>query len=131
MTISKTVDLETFCRSIINLERNVSSIVVIDQKGKPIEMVTQQKLIQPIFEKWNDIHFMECSFEISMGGKSDDLYGPIRYHYSDKDNFIMFSFPFDKNVLLVTCSKKVSPIAFATKVSHRINEVIDEMIRGN
>lgn len=130
MAISKTVDLEAFCRSIINQERNVSSVVIINQKGEPIEVVTQQKFIQPIFEGWNDIHFMECTFEISMGGKSDDLYGPIRYHYSDKDNFIMFSFPFDKNVLLVTCTKKVSPIAFATKISCRINEVM-EIIRGN
>ncbi|MGI0074672.1 MAG: hypothetical protein ACREA5_01880, partial [Nitrosotalea sp.] len=56
--------------------------------------------------------------------KLDDLYGPIRYHHSDKDDFMMFSFPYNKNVIIVTSTKKVSPIAFATKISQFINDTL-------
>lgn len=124
MAISKTVGLEELCKSIICMDKNVRSAVFIDQKGNILHKVVHHKFVQPSLERWNDTHFMECIFEISMGGRADELYGPIRYHHSEKDNFIMLSFPFYENVVLVTCTKKISPIAFATKVSHLINKII-------
>jgi hypothetical protein len=112
----------------MSLDRNVRSTVVINQKGEMLHKEMHQGFVQPSLERWNDIYFMECTFEISMGGQFDEIYGPIRYHYSEKDNFIMFSFPLHKNVVLVTCLKKVSPIAFATEVSHIINKVVDGIL---
>ena len=56
-----------------------------------------------------------------MRTKLDDLYGPIRYHHSDKDDFIMFSFPYRKHVITITCTKKINPITFATKTAQMIN----------
>jgi len=79
--------------------------------------------MQPSIDKWNDIHYMECTFDMSLGEKFDSLYGPIQYHYSDKDDFSLFSFPFKKNVVIVTSTKKISPIAFATKIANFINDV--------
>ena len=111
----------------MNIDRNVRSVVVIDQKGNALHKAIHQRFPEPSLERWNDIHFMECTFEISIGEKFDDLYGTIRYHHSEKDNFIMFSFPFHKNVILVTCTKKISPISFATKVALFINKIIVEI----
>ncbi len=124
MAITKTIELEKLCKSIMNTDRNVRSVIVIDQKGNVLHKITHQRFPEPILERWNDIHFMECTFEISVGEKVDDLYGTIRYHHSEKDNFIMFSFPLHKNVILVTCTKKISPISFATKVAQLINKII-------
>jgi len=104
----------------MNTDRNVCSVAVIDIRGRLLHSVSHHGFVQPSLEKWNDIHYMECTFDISMGAKFDDLYGPIRYHHSDKDNFMMFSFPHNKNVIIVTSTKKISPIAFATKISHVI-----------
>ncbi|HEX5457950.1 MAG TPA: hypothetical protein VFX64_06145 [Candidatus Nitrosotalea sp.] len=56
-----------------------------------------------------------------MGSKLGDLYGPIRYHHSDKEDIIMFSFPYRKYVIIVTCTKKIIPIAFATMTAQMIN----------
>ena len=109
----------------MNIDGNVRSVVVIDQKGTILHKTIHQRFPEPSLERWNDIHFMECTFEISVGERLDDLYGTIRYHHSEKDNFIMFSFPFDKNVILVTCTKKISPISFATKVAQLINITVD------
>lgn len=127
MAITKTVDLEKLCNSIMNVDRNVRSATIIDQKGNTLHKTIHQTFPDAILEKWNDIHFMDCTFEIYTGGKIDDLYGMIRYHHSEKDNFIMFSFPFHKNVILVTCTKRISPISFATKVAQMINNDIVEI----
>jgi len=126
--VSKIVGLDGLCESIMDMDRNVSSVVVINQKGTVLQGSLHDKLVQPSLERWNDIHFMECILEISMGGKFDELYGPIRYHHSEKDNFIMFSFPLYQHFILVTCTKKISPIAFATKISHLIYRLMIKIL---
>lgn len=117
MSITKTIDLDQFCKFILNSDRNVRSVTIIDKKGKTLHNASQRSFVQPSLEKWNDIHYMECMFDISIGTKFDELYGPIRYHHSDKDNFMMFSFPYNKHVVIITSTKMISPIAFATKIS--------------
>jgi hypothetical protein len=104
----------------MNADRNVCSVAVIDARGKLLHSVSHRGFMQPSLEKCNDIHYMECVFDISMGAKLDELYGPIRYHHSNKENFMMFSFPYNKNVIIVASTKKISPIAFATKISNTI-----------
>lgn len=121
MVITRTVKLDQFCKSILDVDRNVRSVAILDKKGKMLYSASHRGVVQPSLEKWNDIHYMECTFDISMGAKFDDLYGPIRYHHSDKDNFIMFSFPYRKNIIIITSTKKIGPITFATKIAHMIN----------
>jgi hypothetical protein len=107
----------------MNMDRNVRSVAMIDAKKTVIYSETRRGFTQPNLEKWNDSHYMECTFDISMGKKFDELYGPIRYHHSDKDDFIMFSFPYGKNIIIATSTKKTSPISFATKIAKFINHV--------
>ncbi|MDR3782538.1 MAG: hypothetical protein P4K92_04435 [Candidatus Nitrosotalea sp.] len=120
MSITKTIELDKFCKSILSADRNVRSVAVLDKKGLVLHNISHPKFMQPSLERWNDIHYMECMFDISMGAKFDELYGPIRYHHSDKDNFMMFSFPYNKQVVIITSTKMISPIAFATKISNII-----------
>jgi hypothetical protein len=120
MTITKTVKFDQFCKSILDSDRNVQSVTIINKRGTMIYNEIYQGFLQPRLDRWNDSHYMECTFDISMGSKFDNLYGPIRYHHSVEDNFMMFSFPYNKNVVIVTSTKKISPIAFATKISQVI-----------
>ena len=120
MSITKTIELDKFCKSILSADRNVRSVAVLDKKGLVLHSISHPRFMQPSLERWNDIHYMECMFDISMGAKFDELYGPIRYHHSDKDNFMMFSFPYNKQVVIITSTKMISPIAFATKISNII-----------
>lgn len=129
MSITKTVKLDRICKSIMNVDRNVRSVAIMDGRGRLVHNEVHRGFIPSNFDKWNDIHYMECTFDISMGAKFDNLYGPIRYHHSDKDDFIMFSFPYNKNVIIVTSTKKISPIAFATKISKFINDIIVRQYR--
>ena len=122
MVIAKTVKLDQFCKSILEIDRNIRSVAILDAKGKLLHSIAHRGVVQPSLEKWNDIRYMECMFDISMGAKFDELYGPIRYHHSDKDDFIMFSFPYNKNIIIITSTKRISPIAFATKIAYEIND---------
>jgi len=124
VNITKTVKFDQICKSMMNVDRNVRSVAIMDSQGNMIHNEVHRGFTQPSFDKWNNVHYMECTFDISMGAKFDDLYGPIRYHHSDQDDFMMFSFPYCKNVIVVTSTKKVSPIAFATKISKFINDVL-------
>ncbi|MDE1811397.1 MAG: hypothetical protein KGH85_00855 [Thaumarchaeota archaeon] len=125
MAITKTtLKLDKICKSVMNVDRNVRSVAIMDNMGRLVHNEVHRGFIQPSFDKCNNVNYMECIFDISMGAKLDDLYGPIRYHHSDKDDFMMFSFPYYKNVIIVTSTKKVSPIAFATKISQFINDVL-------
>ena len=117
MVITRTIKLDQFSKSILDTDRNIRSVAILDKTGKLLHSVTHRGTMQPSLEKWNDIHYMECMFDISIGTKFDELYGPIRYHHSDKDNFMMFSFPYNKYVVIITSTKMISPIAFATKIS--------------
>lgn len=117
MSKTKTIDLDKFSKSILSADKNVRSVTVIDRMGIVLYNISHKRFVQPSLEKWNDIRYMECMFDISMGAKFDDLYGPIRYHHSDKDDFMVFSFPYNKHVVIVTSTKVLSPIAFATKIS--------------
>ncbi len=122
MVIAGIVKLDQFCKSILDIDRNVRSVAILNGKGKLLHSAAHRGVVQPSLEKWNDTRYMECTFDISMGAKFDDLYGPVRYHHSDKDDFIMFSFPHRKNIIIITSTKKTSPIAFATKIAHMIND---------
>jgi hypothetical protein len=122
MVITRTVKLDQFCKSILDIDRNIRSVAVLDEKGNLLHSTAHRGVVQPSLEKWNDIHYMECTFDISMGAKFDDLYGPIRYHHSDKDDFIMFSFPYRKKIIIITSTKKISPITLATKISYKVSD---------
>ncbi len=122
MVITRTVKLDQFCKSILDIDRNIRSVAVLDEKGNLLHSATHRGVVQPSLEKWNDIHYMECTFDISMGAKFDDLYGPIRYHHSDKDDFIMFSFPYRKKIIIITSTKKISPITLATKIAYKVSD---------
>ena len=120
MAVTRTVKLDEICASIMNIDKNIRSVMMIDKNGNLLHKLVRRGFLQPSVERWNDIRFMECALEVSVGTEFDSLYGPIRYHHSDRNNFIIFSFPFHKNILLVTSTKNISPISFATNISYFI-----------
>src|SRR6185437_3418380 len=122
MVISRTIKLDQFCKFILDAHRNIRSVSILDSKGRLLHGTAHRGFAQPSLEKWNDVHHMECTLDVSLGAKFDDLYGPIRYHHSDKDEFVMFSFPYHRNIIIVTSTKRVSPITLSTKIAHMIND---------
>lgn len=121
MTVTKTVKMDILCRTIMSADRNVRSVAILDKKRRLVHSESRRGFVHSDLDKWNDPHYMECTFDVSLGKKFDELYGPIRYHHSVKDDLIMFSFPYEENVIIATSTKKISPISFATKIAFLIN----------
>lgn len=89
---------------------------MVDKSGYALEEVASDNFTNQSLSQRNDTRFMECILDISLGKEFDDLYGPIRYHHSEKDDFIMFSFPFEDKIIVVTSTKNISLISLATKI---------------
>ncbi|MDE1867695.1 MAG: hypothetical protein KGI08_08330 [Thaumarchaeota archaeon] len=115
---TKTLNLGKLCRSIINSSNSIQSVEIISKSGLTLERLGSDKTINPNKEE-NRRSLGKCLFDISLGEKLDDLYGPIQYHFSE-GNFAMFSFPLNENCVVVTTMKNISPISLATKIAQII-----------
>lgn len=109
-------DNNELCKSIMILNKNIKSVVMIGKSGIILEKIVVKNSFTHALNQRDDIRFMECVLDVSLGKEFDDLYGPIRYHHSERDDFIMFSFPFDEKVIIVSSTKNISPISLATKI---------------
>jgi hypothetical protein len=110
------MSLNSLCDTILNANKNIQSVAVINHMGRPVE-----KLSRPNFERqfpdcMSDLFCMQCVLEVSLGRDFDENYGPVNYHISERANLTTLSLPFDKDVILVIVNKNVSPIALARKI---------------
>jgi hypothetical protein len=117
--MSISLGLHGLCESIIDINKNIQSVTIISKLGRPIEKLGHNENLKAFSEK-NEMLFMQCALEISMGKDLDEEYGPINYHLSERESSTMLSFPIDEYVVLVTTNKSVSPILLARKVVNAI-----------
>lgn len=112
--------LDELCHSILDLNKNIQSVAVINKLGRPLERINRIANAQEVSEEKNQMLFMQCALEISMGKDFDEDYGPINYHLSGRENLIMLTFPINDHVVLVTSEKNISPILLAKQVTKAI-----------
>lgn len=118
--MSSTLDFDELCHLILEINRNIQSVAVINKLGRPVEKINRAGNAKEISEEKNQMLFMQCVLEISMGKDFDEYYGPINYHLSERENLSMFSFPLDDSVILVTSNKDSSPISLARQITNAI-----------
>ena len=113
---------DLLCNSIINANKNIQSVVIINKMGRPIEKVFKPKFASQFADCMNEIFFMQCVLQISIGRDFDEKYGPINYHISERANHSILTFPAGEDVVLVITNKNVSPIALARKIATLIGK---------
>lgn len=119
------IKIDEMCNSIIQINKNIQSVAIINKLGRPVEKVTRDdnlKLPQPK----DEMFCMQCVLEISMGKDFDSEYGTINYHLSERENLTMITFPMRDHVVLVTTKKNTSPISLAKKIVTVINGYQDK-----
>jgi hypothetical protein len=42
MSITKTIELDKFCKSILSVDRNVRSVAVLDKKGSALQHISSK-----------------------------------------------------------------------------------------
>src|SRR5690242_17283912 len=92
------IKIDELCNSIIKINKNIQSVAIINKLGRPIEKVTRGDNLKPLPKPKDEMFFMQCVLEISMGKDFDSEYGPINYHLSERENLTMITFPMRDHV---------------------------------
>ncbi|HEX5358980.1 MAG TPA: hypothetical protein VFW99_03590 [Candidatus Nitrosotalea sp.] len=71
---------------------------------------------------------MSCVLQISMGKDFDENYGTINYYISERSNLTIITFPLDKDVVLITTNKNISPVTLARKTVDIIKNYVKHLL---
>ncbi len=110
------IKLNELCDSISKLNKSIESVTVINKFGRPVEKVNRKNGIRLLSKDKDEMFFMQCVLEISMGKEFDHEYGPINYHLSERDNLTMITVPIRDHVIVVKANKDNSPISLSKKI---------------
>lgn len=116
MTTQIDQKLEELCNTILELDNNIKSVVIINKLGRAVERSSREKNANTPNDKMHEMLCMQCALQVSMGRDFDDQFGPIHYHILERANRTMFTIPMEDHVILVTANKKISPISLAKKI---------------
>jgi len=115
------IKFDELCNSIMSINKSIQSVAIINKLGRPVEKITRDDSLKQLSPAKDEMFFMQCVLEISMGKDYDSEYGPINYHLSERGNLTMITFPMRDYVVLVTTNKNTSPISLAKKIVTIIN----------
>jgi hypothetical protein len=115
------IKIDELCNSILQINKSIQSIAIINKLGRPIKRVTRDDNFKQLSQQKDEMFFMQCVLEISMGREYDSEYGLINYHLSERENLTMITFPIRDHVVLATIKKDGSPISLAKKIVTILN----------
>lgn len=113
---------DVLCDLILHTNKNIQFVALINKHGRPVEKISRSGFTGQFQDNMNEMFFMQCVLQVSMGKDFDECYGPINYYVSERSNLTMLSFPLDDHVLLTIVNKNISPITLARKIVNRIND---------
>lgn len=114
--------LDALCRSVLDIDKNIQSAAVINNKGRVLEQISRPVFAEQFPDHLNELFCMHYVLQISMGRDFDERYGPINYHISERKRFTMLTLPVYDSILLVTIGKDTSPITLARKITNIIDD---------
>ena len=118
----QTIELNLLCKSILDANRSVCSVSIINNKGRLQEIMTRNGIIPCLSSEKKEMFYMEYALRDSMRREFDDEFGSIRYSYTERREEVLFSFPLDSLLVIVTCHENVIPSIFANKIIPIITE---------
>lgn len=126
--MSSYIMLESLCDSILRLNKSIQSVAVINNHGKIMEKISRATFIKQFPNHLNELFCMSCVLQISMGKDFDENYGTINYYISERSNLTIITFPLDKDVVLITTNKNISPVTLARKTVDIIKNYVKHLL---
>ena len=120
--------LESLCDSILRLNKSIQSVAVINNHGKIMEKISRATFIKQFPNHLNELFCMSCVLQISMGKDFDENYGTINYYISERSNLTIITFPLDKDVILITTNKNISPVTLARKTINIMKNYVKHIL---
>lgn len=114
--------INELCNSILSTNKYIQWVAILNKQGRAVERCSRSKYANEFSNHVEEMLFMQCVLQVSMGRDFDDQCGPINYYISERSNLIMLTFPLDEHVILATASKNVSTISLARKISSLISD---------
>lgn len=93
-----------------------------------MEKISRATFIKQFPNHLNELFCMSCVLQISMGKDFDENYGTINYYISERSNLTIITFPLDKDVILITTNKNISPVTLAKKTVDIINNYVKQLL---
>lgn len=118
----QTLELNLLCKSILDVNISICSVSIINNKGRLQEIITRNGIIPCLSSEKKQMFYMEYALRDSMRREFDDELGPVRYSYTERREEVLFSFPLDSLLVIVTCHENVIPSIFANKIIPIITE---------
>jgi len=109
-------ELSMLCKSILDANRKVCSASIINNNGRPQEIMTRNGVLPCLSSQKKEVFYMEYALRNSMRREFDDEFGPVRYSFTERRNELLFSFSLDDLLVIVTCHQNVNPVTFADKI---------------
>ena len=78
------IKLDELCNSIIGINKNIQTVAIINKLGRPVKKVTRDDSLKQLPQPKDEMFFMQCVLQISMGKEYDSEYGPINYHLLER-----------------------------------------------
>ena len=113
---------DVLCGSILDVDKNVQSVAIINNKGRVVENISKPTFEERFPNHLSELFCMHHVLQVSMGRDFDENNGPINYHISERTYFTMLTFPVRENVILVNSNKSASMITLARKITSILNE---------
>ena len=114
------LDFDKICESIFQLDNQIRSARIINNKGKLIAGGMRQGLMALENAKKDEMLFMELSLRVRMRHEFDEEFGSVEFSLSYRGKIILASFPMEPNVLFVTAERHID----LNKIPFKILELI-------
>ncbi len=110
------------CNDILDIDTNIQSVAIINNKGRVIEKASKPTFADLFPADLDELFCMQQVLQISMGRDFNEKYGPINYYISERASFTTLTFPAYDGVILVTATKGTSIITLAERIISTLEE---------
>lgn len=122
LTSEQTMTLNTLCDAILNCNKKIGFIAVINANGVLLESKVHHGVAGCLPRERKEAFFMEYALRQRMRSEFNDDFGSVRYTCAEREKEVLFTFPLDDLLVLVTCSTGI----IHAEISREIISIIDE-----
>ncbi len=115
---------DTLCNDIVNLDRDIELVAVLNHKGRVIETKAREEGVdKALTTQKREIFFMQCVLQTSMNRDHDDEFGKVTSSILERERFTTLSFEFSSYVILIVSRPSLNPIQLKNDILEKINSM--------
>ncbi len=122
LTSEHNIILNKICKSILDANQKICFVAVINERGRILESKDRSGILGCLSNTKQDMFFMEYALRQMMRKDFDTEFGSVRYTYTEREKEVLFSFPLNDLLFVVSCRIGVNPVS----ISRKIISIIDE-----